>query len=226
MKEQPLQRFAEKEQASLQPLAATPYDLAVWKVMKLHRDCHITFDHAYYSAPFRLVGQSLRVRGGTTTVCIYSQDYQLVATHARVTQPGQRHTHLAHLPPEKLPGLTWDRAVCQALAAEVGPATVETVQSLLRDPVVERLPTVRRLLKLRDRYGDVRVEAACARALRFEDGAYQTVKRILQQGLEQSGPQRGPTSGPLPVAANPPAFTFVRTATELVGHLFGGGSWS
>jgi transposase len=217
-KEQPLKRFEAKEQAALQPLPATPYDLAVWKVVKLHRDSHITFDHAYYSAPFRLVGQPLRVRGGTTTVRIYSLDYQLVATHERATQPGQRQTHLDHLPPEKVPGLTWNREYCQSLAAEIGPATAETVQRLLNDPVVERLPTVRRLLKLREHFGDERLEAACARALRFEDGTYQTVKRILQQGLEQTLP--------MPVVTNPPAFTFVRSAAELVGHLFGGGAWS
>jgi hypothetical protein len=227
--EPPLKRFQEKEQAALQPLPATPYDLAVWKVVKLHRDCHVNFDHAYYSAPFRLVGQPLRVRGGTATVRLYSLDYQLVATHERATQPGQRQTHLDHLRPQKLPGLTWNRAVCQALAEEVGPATVETVQRLLNDPVIERLPTVRRLLKLRDRFGAARLEAACARSLRFEDGTYQTVKRILQQGLEeleQTLPKEVPPLDPMPGATNPPAFTFVRTATELVGHLFGGGSWS
>jgi len=220
--EQPLMRFQEKEHATLQPLPATPYDLAVWKVVKLHRDGHITFDHAYYSAPFRLVGQPLRVRGGTTTVRIYSLDYQLVATHERATQAGQRQTHPDHLPPQKLPGLTWDREHCQSLAAEIGPATTATVQTLLSDPVVERLPTVRRLLKLRDHFGDTRLEAACGRALRFEDGTYQTVKRILQQELEQAAPREFPA----PVAANPPAFTFVRTAADLVGHLFGGGAWS
>jgi len=230
IKEQPLKRFREKEQAALQPLPATPYDLAVWKVVKLHRDNHITFDHAYYSAPFRLVGQPLRVRGGTTTVCIYSLDYQLVATHERAQHPGQRQTHLDHLPPQKLPGLTWDRDHCQALAAEIGPATTTTVQTLLGDPVVERLPTVRRLLKLRERFGDARLEAACERALRFEDGTYQTVKRILQQELEQAAPREAsqgyPPVGAAPVAATPLTFTFVRTAAELVGHLFGGGSWS
>jgi len=114
--------------------------------------------------------------------------------------------------------LTWNREHCQALAVEIGPATTATVQTLLSDPVVERLPTVRRLLKLRQHFGDTRLEAACARALRFEDGTYQTVKRILQQELEQAEL--------VPMATNPPAFTFVRTAAELVGHLFGGGSWS
>ena len=76
-------RFAETEQAALQGLPETPYDLAVWKQAKLHRDCYVVFDNAYYSAPFRLVGQQLRVRGGGQEVRLYTSDYQLVATHER-----------------------------------------------------------------------------------------------------------------------------------------------
>jgi transposase len=46
-KEKPLERF-ELEQATLRPLPNTPYDMAVWKQVKLHRDCHVVFDQAYY----------------------------------------------------------------------------------------------------------------------------------------------------------------------------------
>ena len=49
-------------------------------------------------------------------------------------------THLDHLPPEKIPGAFWTREGCQALAAEVGPATVHLVETLLADPVLDRLP--------------------------------------------------------------------------------------
>lgn len=66
-KEKPLERF-ELEQGALRPLPNTPYDMAVWKQVKLHRDCHVIFDQAYYSAPFRLVGQQLWVRGGSREV--------------------------------------------------------------------------------------------------------------------------------------------------------------
>lgn len=214
VKEQPLRRFQEVEQASLQPLPETPYDMAVWKVAKLYRDCHIVFENAYYSAPFRLVGQKLRVRGGTTTVRIYTQSYELVATHDRATKMGERQTHHAHLPLEKLPGLLWDRETCRTAAREIGTATAETVERLLNEPGVERLPVVRRLLKLRERYGDERLESACARALRFDDASYKTVKGILRNGLDEQEV--------LPSRQSPPASTFVRTASELVGHLLGG----
>ena len=88
-KEKPLERF-ETERAALRPLPGVPYDLAIWKQAKLHRDCYVVFEQSYYSAPFRLVGQPLWVRGGTQSVQIYTSDYQLVATHTRALKPGQR----------------------------------------------------------------------------------------------------------------------------------------
>jgi hypothetical protein len=86
---------------------------------------------------------------------------------------------------------------------------------------MDRLPTVRRLLKLRERFGDVRLEAACQRALTFEDARYLTVKRILETGqdLTVAAPSANPS-----VAARP--LGFVRSAAELVGHLFGGVPWN
>lgn len=111
----------------------TPYDLTVWKKAKLHRDCHVVFDNAYYSAPFRLVGQPLYARGGDREVRLYDSQYQLVATQERAQAAGQRHTHPAHLPPDLLPGLYLDRAGCLTAAADIGPETARLTASLLAD---------------------------------------------------------------------------------------------
>ena len=217
-REQPLVRFHQVEQVRLLPLPETPYDLAVWKKVKLNRDCYVQFDQAYYSAPHRLLGQELWVCGGIQQVRIYTLKHELVATHQRAQRPGERMTHLDHLPPEKVPGLTLDRDASLLSAAEVGPATQQVVQTLLEDPIVDRLPTVGRLLKLRQKFGDARLEAACRRALYFADPAYKTVKRILTLGLEKQ---------PLPIiVTSPAATTFVRSAEELVGNLAGGEPWN
>ena len=218
-RKQPLVQFETVEKATLQPLPDTPYDLAVWKQAKLHRDCYVVFDNAYYSAPFRLVGQTLRLRGGGQEVRLYTSDYQLVATHERANEAGERITNPAHLPPDKLPGLVLDRAACQAVAADIGLATTALVGRLLADPVVDRLSMVRRLLRLREQVGDERLEAACDRALRFDEVSYKTVKRILGQGLEAE--ENVPA---LPEV--PPAQRFVRGAQELLGHLWSGSSWN
>ena len=54
----------------------------------------------------------------------------------------------------------------------------------VHDPALERLPTVGRLLRLRQTHGDERLEAACARALAFDDPRYATIKGILVDGSE------------------------------------------
>jgi transposase len=217
-KEKPLVRFERVEKSRLKPLPETPYDLAVWKQVKLHRDCYVVFDGSFYSAPFRMVGQKLWICAGTCQVRLYSLKYELVATHERALQPGERRTHPDHLPPEKLPGLLLDRETCLAEAQEIGSATQQIVQTLLEDPVLDRLPTVGRLLRLRKRFSDQRLEAACQRALAFDDPSYKTVKRILTQGLEQA-------VSPDPVIL-PPATTFARPKEELVGDLAEVLSWN
>ncbi|MBC8503473.1 MAG: IS21 family transposase [Chloroflexi bacterium] len=217
-KEQPLKRFEETEKARLNPLPETPYDIALWKQLKLRRDCYIEFDKSYYSAPHRLIGQELWVCGGVQQVRIFDQNYHLIATHERADKPGTRRTHHDHLPPEKLPGLLLNREVCQATAIEIGPATTLFVLTLLDDPVLDRLPTVGRLLRLRLRYSDERLEAACMRALAFGDPAYSTVKGILSTGSENQ---------PLPeIIPPPPATAFVRDPEELFGASLGGETWN
>jgi transposase len=214
----PLARFLATEQGRLQPLPASPYDLANWKTAKVHRDCYVVFEGSFYSAPHRLIGQQVRVRGGCAEVRLFTQEWALVASHPRAQAPGERHTHPDHLPPTKLPGLLRTRAGSQEQAAQVGPATAAVVQRLLADPVLDRLPTVGRLLRLGETYDPCRLEAACARAVRFDDLRYATIKRILAEDLDREPPPPLPT----PVTAR----TFVRSAADLLDHLFGGVAWT
>jgi len=215
-KVQPLWRFETTERAALQPLPATPYDLATWKEVRVQRDCYAVFDGSFYAVPFRAIGQRVRVRGGGRAVTVYGPDDALLATHPRAEQPGERHTHHDHLPPEKLPGLLLNRAACRVTADAIGPATAAVVHDLLADPAVDRGTTVGRVLRLRERYGDERLEAACARARRFDDQSYSTIKRILVEGLDADA------TPAIPLA--PPAHAFVRSAADLLGHLFGSAS--
>lgn len=219
-KARPLVRFQEAEQAALRRLPAAPYDLAVWAQVTVPADGHIVFAHSYYSVPLdQPKGTQLLVRGGAQQVVIFDQHHQWVTTHDRATQPGQRLTHPDHLPPEKLHGLFLDRQHCQTAAADIGPATSQIVNGLLNDPVLNRLRTAGRLLKLRERYGDQRLEAACDKALEYDEPAYATVKRILAGGLESNRLSTQPL-------LTQPARTFARTAGELLGHLFGGAAWN
>jgi hypothetical protein len=190
----------------------------VWKQLTLNRDCYIEFEQSYYSAPYRLIGQPLLVCANLKHVRIFDQDYHLVASHDRAVQPGSRQTHLDHLPPELLPGLSLSREGSRQQASLIGPATSRIVEIYLADPVVDRLPTVGRLLRLQEQYGANRLEAACVRALAFGDPNYRTIKQILEKGLEQLSTPPSPTA--------PPASTFVRSPEELFGPQLGAARWN
>jgi hypothetical protein len=215
----PLERFRAVEQAALRPLPPASYDAAVWKRVGLHRDGYVVFEQAYYSAPFRLVGQTLWVRGGARTVELYASDHTLVATHSRARAPGERLTQLDHLPPQKVPGLVVSREACLLQARAVGPATTAAVQALLDHRPEDRLRVAGRLLRLAQAHTPERLERACARARHFGDGDYLTVKRILQDGLEAAAlppPRGGAPAGGLR------RYAFVRQAGEFVAGLLGG----
>lgn len=210
----PLERFGDREQAALLALPQVPYDLAVWKKATVHRDCHVVFDRAYYSAPHRLVHQLVWMRGGTHTIKLYGEnDHALIACHDRA-QPGERRTIPDHLPPHKVPGLTLTRQGCQEQAEAIGPATASVVEILLAHRPVDKLRVAGRLLRLAEPYGAARLEAACQRALKHGDPDYQTVKAILVRGLDQRWPS--------PSAVARQVYTFARHAGEYAAGLLGG----
>ena len=108
----------------LKPWPATPDDLACWKRVKLHRHGYVVFEQAFHSAPLRLIGQSLWVRGGSQEVRLYTTRYELGATHPRALRPGARVTHPDHLPPEKLPGAPGDPRDVPDASGRGGPTTL------------------------------------------------------------------------------------------------------
>jgi transposase len=178
----PLEVFDHIERPALRPLPVTPWELTEWKQAKLHADCHVVFEGAYYSAPHRLLGERLWVRATVAKIEVF-HDWALVATHRRA-RPGQRRTLAAHLPPDKVHFLTQTPAWCRTRAAEVGPACVDFIEALLGDRPLDRLRSAQGVLRLGQRYGTARLEAACARAHAVGEYRYHTVKAILAHALD------------------------------------------
>ncbi len=180
----PLTRFASIEQALLRPLPATPPELATWAQAKVHGDCHIQVHKRRYSAPYTLVSKSLDVRLSETTVRLYHQ-HALVATHPRLKHPGQRSTIDEHLPPEHIAFKMRDPQWCLTRSEQIGPYCHALIERLFERSVVDRLRAAQGIIRLSKPYSDERLNAACKRALAFENIGYGSVKTILEKGLDQ-----------------------------------------
>jgi len=184
----PLKRFVETEQAMLKPLPNSVPECARWVTAKLHGDCHLQVEKCRYSAPWRLVGQALDVRITETTVRIYHQ-HELKALHPHLTQEGQRHTIDEHLPPQHVAYKMRDPQWCLKQAEATGPYCHLFIQRLFENRVLDRLRAAQGVVGLAKRYGAVRLEAACQRALHFDNIQYRAVRVILEKSLDQ---QRDP----------------------------------
>ena len=192
----PLEVFESIEQAALRPLPSERWEPCDWKSCRLHTDCYAIFDRSYYSAPHRLIGKKLMLRATDRQVQLF-HDHQLVATHPRATRAGQRHTIRDHLPPDKAAWFDTTPDGCREQARSIGPAAASFVERLLGDRPLDRLRGARSVISLAERYGVRRVDAACARALFFDEIRVRTVKSILADGLDLQ-PLPGEISAPVP----------------------------
>jgi hypothetical protein len=179
-REAPLKRFAEVEKSLLSALPNVPPELASWAKVKVHRDAHVHYENNYYSVPFRLVGSGLWLKATDTMVTLY-REHEAVATHVRLIGKGQRGTVTDHMPPEAQAWQMQDTQWCLNCAEQIGPAC----HAMFSDHVLIKMRAVQGVLRLRQKYGDARLEAACSRANHYGTPGYQVVKTILEKGLDQ-----------------------------------------
>lgn len=182
-REQPLARFNKVESEALAALPSEPFELISAYRARLHHDCHLIADGCYYSAPFSLIGKILDVYVGRRLVEIYN-GIELVTTHPVVEKKGGRATRMAHYPPRKREWLEKTPERCRELASGIGEWCGLAVAELLSDRVLDRLPSVHSILRLEEKVGRERLDAACRRALHYGDPRYVKVRSILDAGLE------------------------------------------
>jgi transposase len=180
--------FETEEQHRLLPLAPDPFDRPTWARCTVHPDHHIQFRRALYSVPTRYIGQVVDVRGDSRLVRIHHRG-DLIKVHAP-QPPGGRSTDYTDYPAELAPYAMRAPDACLRRAAEVGPAVGQFVTVLLGGTFPwARLRQAQKLLRLAERYGAARVNAACARALAFDLVEVRRVETIVRTALEHEPPE-------------------------------------
>jgi hypothetical protein len=192
----PVTVFDAVESQTLAPLPPRPFEPVVYSTGKIAPDCHVKAGKALYSCPWRLIGQQVLIRAAGDVVQIFHNDH-VVATH--VLHLSGRATNFEHYPPHKTAYTLRTVAWCRTQAEQIGSGAVAVVGELSQVNAVHRLRAIQGIIRLRDRYDDARLDAACARALQVGDPSYRTIKGILAAGTEHDGT-------PAPARAQAPAF--------------------
>jgi transposase len=187
--------FEQIDKPALRPLPATRYEFATWRKAKVGIDYHVELraDRHYYSVPYRLVGEVVDVRVSAATVEI-SHRHRRVASHVRSFTPGQS-TDPAHMPESHRRHAEWTPGRIVAWARKTGPATAKLAEAIMAaKPHPEQgYRACLGVIRLADKYGAERLEAAATRALAVRAYSYRSVESILKSGLDRKPlPAEGP----------------------------------
>lgn len=179
--------FEALERPALQPLPELPYEYAQWKKARANIDYHIEVLGHYYSVPYPLARQVVDVRISRSTGEAF-HDGRRVAAHVRSHRRGGYTTEPAHRPKSHQQHLEWPPSRIIRWAEQTGFHTAELARRILEDrPHPEQgYRACLGLLRLGNRYGKGRLEAACRRALYIRGISYRSVKSILEQGLDRA----------------------------------------
>lgn len=178
--------FETFERQALQPLPSAPFEIDERRTARVNIDYHIDVLGHLYSVPHQLLRQPVEVRLTATGVEIF-HDGRRVAVHMRSFRKGGFTTEPGHRPKSHQAHLEWSPSRLVRWAEKTGPAAAALVQHVLdsRPHPEHGYRACLGILRLGDRYGPERLEAACARALRIGGTTYRSVKSILEHGLDR-----------------------------------------
>ena len=178
--------FDPMERVALRPLPATRFEYAEWRKVRVNIDYHVAIDGHLYSVPYRLVHEEVEARVVSDVVEIFHRRSRM-AGHRRSYVKGGFTTLAEHMPSAHRAHAEWTPSRILSWAAKVGPGTRDLCDAILADrPHPEQgFRSCLGILRLGKRYGDVRLEAACSRALRVRARSYRHVESILKAGLDR-----------------------------------------
>jgi hypothetical protein len=178
-----LEVFENVERPAMRPLPEEPFEIALWAKAKLHPDCQLQVGGRFFTAPYQHVGKQLDVCIGERVARIYNGS-ELIKTHL-LRRGERRYVDPADYPETKVAFLLRTPAWCRHRAGELGTAVVQLVDQLLGEPPhpLYLLRQAQAVIRLQEKYGTERLNAACRRAL-VADASYRTVKNILVNSLD------------------------------------------
>lgn len=198
--------FFGEERAALNPLPPDPFEWYEWRRCKVSPDYHVQCDYMRYSVPFRLVGRTLDVRLGASSVAVLDGG-ETVAEHRRLRgRRGQYSTDPAHMPPEHVEAQSlWTREWFKRRAGEVGPETKRLIGAVLGAHPIEAQGYVpcANILSLSKRGRREELEAACAKINELGGTATYTRVKNTMSALRSEGPARTGANGATAPASAP-----------------------
>jgi transposase len=181
----PEEIFESEEKAALKPLPLSRWDRFEWNDnVTVQQQWRIRFDNAFYTVPYKYIGQKVTVLANSKSVYIFLC-YKLIALHCRARRRWEIVEKKEHAPPNVEAFMSTTRESIKRWARSIGPSVGRVVEEILAHKSVDGLRPARGLIGLKKKYGETRLEAACRRALAYDTPEYISVKSILMKELDK-----------------------------------------
>jgi len=172
-----------QERSLLHPLPARRWDPLTCAIAKVGVDWRIQFDKAFYSVPYRFIGQQVLVSATRTTVRIFHDSIE-IAVHSRATRAWQYTVVQDHGPPQAAEYLATCSKGLIIAAYEAGHHIGLMADAILSDRAVDGIRPLRALVALKNRYAPEAIDAVCAKLLFYGIASYTSVKNELKHNAE------------------------------------------
>ena len=193
--------YLEIDKPVLTPLPAVPYESFFYGRQTLNKGYHILIEGVPYSIPHTLIGRSIEWRYNERTVEFFYNSKQ-IAIHQRSFHIGVPTTDPNHQPiKHRSHAESTDPENIRKEAAKMGESVLVWVNHVLADPDLKEkqsINTVLGVVRLSKTYSFARINAACARGVRYGNFLFKGIEDTLKRNLDSLPLPPTETPKPLP----------------------------
>lgn len=179
--------FNQIEKNVLYPLPTATYEFKQFKWLTVQKNSHVYLheDKHYYSVPHRYTGEKIKLVYTSSIIEIYHNNTR-IAYHKRDYGRNKYTTIKSHMPSSHNFVSDWSEEKFLSWAQSIGEATEVLVKHILesRPHPEQAFKTCIGILAHAKKVGAIRLEKACKRAIECRAYDLRTVKRILDNGME------------------------------------------
>jgi len=171
----------------LKPLPRMPFELCEFKFGPVNINYHVEVEKHYYSVPYQYVRKEVEVRYTAKTVEVLFKGSR-IASHRRSFKEYKYTTLKEHMPENHQAHVKWTPTRMINWVGQAGPSTAAVAREILKSKPhpQQAFNSILGMVRLGEKYGNDRLEQASFLALKNQTINYQSLKNILESGLDKT----------------------------------------
>lgn len=179
--------FEKTEKLFLRPLPPSPYEFALFRLVKVNFDYHVQYEGFYYSVPFEYAHTQVEIRATTGMTEVLSGG-ERIACHRRAYDNSRRYTTcVQHMPKHHQAMADWTPERFTSWALKMGKRTEAYITWLMeqREQPEQAFRTCTAILHMADNQRAGVMEQAAERALLMRASSVKAFELILKRAAAE-----------------------------------------